>query len=214
MSAFTFNGISIGYPSGCVVSYMGTTEPEGWLFCDGVQRTNGQDGRYNNLIGAKIGSGTINVNYTPPSLIDKFLRGADIATNVGFDTTNKLIGGGSNTVTLKTNNLPSHTHELSFSSAHKHDVTDDGHKHSAKTIDNDKYYWKNGYGDKGVSHIGNNSASGVKVDVTKYGTNIGNNKSGISIKNASCGLTLNNYGKSTEINTVPRYINIFYIIRI
>jgi hypothetical protein len=57
------------------MAFLGTSDPDGWVICDGVQRTNITDGRYNNLIAASIGTGTMNGNYTPPNYKAAFLRG-------------------------------------------------------------------------------------------------------------------------------------------
>jgi microcystin-dependent protein len=57
------------------MAFLGTTDPDGWVICNGVQRTNGSDGRYNNLVAASIGTGTANGNYTPPNYRGAFLRG-------------------------------------------------------------------------------------------------------------------------------------------
>lgn len=66
------------------MAFLGTSDPDGWVICDGVQRTNGSDGKYNNLIAASIGTGTVNGNYTPPDYKGAFLRGASgTGTNIG-----------------------------------------------------------------------------------------------------------------------------------
>ena len=71
--SYSINGIISGYSSGSIVAYFASTDPAGWVICDGVQRTNA-DGRYNNLI--NLGIGTVaSGNYTPPNLRAMFLRG-------------------------------------------------------------------------------------------------------------------------------------------
>jgi hypothetical protein len=96
------------------MAYMGTDDPDGWVICNGAQRTNGSDGKYNNLIAASIGSWTANTaNYTPPDYRGAFLRGT--GTN-GTDTT---YSGGS-----------VGTKQLHATQKHTHSVTDNGHKHT------------------------------------------------------------------------------------
>jgi len=72
-------------PTGSIAPYLYSFEPEGWIFCDGVQRTN-TDNRYNTLISLGIGSGTPGNSYTPPTLNAAFLRGT------GTDSTSTYSG--------------------------------------------------------------------------------------------------------------------------
>lgn len=109
---YKINSVAMDTPTGSIMSYLGTTDPTGWVICDGVLRTN-TDGRFNILITNSFGSGTLNVNYTPINLSGKMLYGK----NTG-DTINSNIGG--NTVTLTTQNLPSHNHTIP---SHDHGVT-------------------------------------------------------------------------------------------
>ena len=93
-------------PVGSIMEYLGTTDPDGWIICDGTARTNNQDGRYNALYSLGIGSGGSGTsNYTPPNLKDKFAIGA----SAGYPRGNT---GGSDTVTLITANLPNHAHGM------------------------------------------------------------------------------------------------------
>jgi hypothetical protein len=92
------------------MAYMGTDDPDGWVICNGTQRTNGSDGKYNNLIAAKIGSWTANTaNYTPPDYRGAFLRGT--GTN-GTDTTYS----GESVGTKQLHATQTHTHSASQAS--------------------------------------------------------------------------------------------------
>jgi microcystin-dependent protein len=104
MSGFTYNNKDAFYPPGSIIQYMGTTEPDGWIICDGVQRTN-TDGKYNRLITLNIGSGVANSTYTPINLVNKFLMSSATTSSIGTN-------GGAENVTLQTTNLPSHTHGM------------------------------------------------------------------------------------------------------
>jgi len=75
-------------PPGSIAPYIAsqTVDPNGWIICDGVPRTNNIDGRYNTLASLGIGSGGGSTSsYTPPNLSAAFLRGATAvgATYVG-----------------------------------------------------------------------------------------------------------------------------------
>jgi microcystin-dependent protein len=105
MSGFKYKDKDAFYPPGSIIQYMGTTEPDGWIICDGTSRSN-TDGRYNRLITLNIGtSGGANTTYIPISLVNKFLMSS--ANTFSINST-----GGAETVILQTNNLPSHSHNM------------------------------------------------------------------------------------------------------
>lgn len=88
-------------PRGSIMAFVGKTDPDGWVICDGKPRD--EDGRYRNLY--LIGVGTLaNGKYTPPNLAERFLRGTANSNTMEMNTANDL------KVTLQTKNMPSHTH--------------------------------------------------------------------------------------------------------
>ena len=99
-------------PPGSIMAYLGTNNPTGWVICDGLPRTDGSDGRYNNLINMGIGSGSTG-NYTPPNYQGAFLRGT------GNQTYGKVYQGPS----LKQLQGDDFT-------SHNHTATDSGHYHT------------------------------------------------------------------------------------
>ena len=113
--SFTINAITANPPVGSLMKYFGTTDPSGWVICDGEERDN-STGLYNILISLGIGTSTT-TTYTPPNLKNKMLYGS---SNGVTQTT-----GGSSTVTLSDSNLPSHTHTIS--------ISDPEHSHSVAT---------------------------------------------------------------------------------
>lgn len=123
----TQNGtISASPPPGSIMAYLGTSDPNGWVICDGVTRTNNSDYRYNNLNTLGIGSGgSGTTNYTPPNFKGSFLRGIGTATiNTAYSgptslATNPSAGNGQY---QDMGVLP-----------HGHTVTDTGHKHNTIT---------------------------------------------------------------------------------
>lgn len=82
--SYTINNISVGIPAGTIfASAAYTADPSGYVIADGIERTNGADGRYNNLIDLTIGLGTLTKNaasYTPINLKAAFLRSAESQT--------------------------------------------------------------------------------------------------------------------------------------
>ncbi len=96
-----------GVPTGAIMPYAGNSAPAGWALCDGAAIPTGAAGdALRTLVG---GNNT-------PNLIDRFIVGAGTTYNVNAT-------GGANTVTLTTNQIPSHNHGGSTS-------TDGNHNHS------------------------------------------------------------------------------------
>lgn len=113
----TVNGTTVveTTPVGTVAAYLGKTDPDGWVICDGASRSNSTK-KYDRLIGKSIGTFTAsNASYTPPNLKSRFLYGSSTITTI-------MGTGGATTdsITLSTANMPSHSHG----------VTDRGHVHN------------------------------------------------------------------------------------
>lgn len=119
-------------PVGSVMAYTGTDTPNGWLLCNGqtISATS-----YPDLVSV-LGSTTV------PDLRSRFIVG----TGQGNGLSNyKLNGtGGEETVTLTTDQIPSHQHEgLGESTGGWPFGNSDskGHMGSKGGIDNDNYYY-------------------------------------------------------------------------
>jgi hypothetical protein len=101
--------VSISPPPGSIMAYMGTTDPDGWIICDGTQRTNGSDGKYNNLINMTIGTGTVNTaNYTPPDYKGAYLRG------IGTSSLSASYVGPTTVGTSQSPIVQNHTHDVTW----------------------------------------------------------------------------------------------------
>lgn len=125
MSYFLVNGIENQIPSGFITAYLGSSDHDGWVLCDGIGRT--YDTKYDNVLALSLGTRSGNT-YTPPDLRDCIIRGSSNGT------TNVRSIVGSNTVTLSTANMPSHTHTLSASGSipnHTHQIR---HTHDYKHV--------------------------------------------------------------------------------
>ena len=153
MSLRTFNvgGIYNGVQPGMITSYIGTTntdsntiaaDPPGWVIANGQQRTNGVDGRYNNLIELGIGEGTLTknaANYTPINMKASMLRGINSQT---YDK-----GAGNEKVTI-TYNGPANLGDKGVQKfqKHKHSYTIAEHTHDLRVDYNNNEYPLDGGG--------------------------------------------------------------------
>jgi hypothetical protein len=76
--------------TGSVVCFKGINEPEGWIFCDGMERLN-NNGIYNKLIEEQLGTFDSNTNlYTPPNYDNSVITKVDESRQNLFNLLHKL----------------------------------------------------------------------------------------------------------------------------
>lgn len=116
-------------PTGTILMWGGSQAsiPSGWLLCDGSAISRTTFARLYAVIGIFHGSGDGTNTFNLPDLRNRFIVGAG-QTYAVKDT------GGSNTHTLTTAEMPSHTHtqdaHTHTQNAHNHGITDPGHRHT------------------------------------------------------------------------------------
>ena len=196
MSNYYYNNHLITYPPGSIAPYIGggtTTsgtnpgDPDGWVICDGQQRTVA-DGRFVNLaaiLNTYMGVSTNTSNsITPPDLTQQFLRGCDSAA-----TTVKATGGSA-TITLSATHLPSHSHSIH--------IGDGGHSHSCPlgVVDDKNFSSNNGQFPPADSA---NPIANYYYDTVAAGTGITASTS--------------NTGSGAAITIVPPFVTINYIMK-
>ena len=167
-------------PAGSIIAFLGNAEPEGWLFMDGVTRTNNSDGKYNTLATLGIGlGGSGTSNYTPPNYSAAFLRG--IGNNNGYS--------GPELNKPQTDDTKPHNHTAivdATSSSHSHTV--DSHSHNFPNI-----------GTRGTDFVYDGQNVSKDKDtfyVYRAGQNVGSSGSGPNTNSATVNLsptiTINN----------------------
>ena len=213
MSNYLINGVSIVAPSGTITSYLGTSDPPGWLICDGISRTATITNEFATLatiLNNSLSPTTQNTSssVTPPNLQGNFLQGSSSATQ-GQSTT-----GGASTVTLTTNNMPSHTHTITGSAT----TTATFNSDLATSITNgtgfliDKNDWESGPSSgayTGWNNIHYPSAPAVLTATTTIGKN-----GSISATTTLSALSASNTGNNTAFSILPPYLTVNYIIKI
>jgi hypothetical protein len=113
-------GITNSTPVGVIVSYLGTSDPDGWVICDGQTRS--YQSKYDSLLNLGIGSRS-GGSYVPPDLTNRFLKHTEVKQK-----------NNTPTVTLTNEHLPSHSHSgttgtMNQNWNHSHGVNDPGHSH-------------------------------------------------------------------------------------
>jgi microcystin-dependent protein len=169
------------------MSYIGTTDPSGWVICDGLTR-DVSDNRFEYLApllntAYGITSNTSN-SITPPNLISRFIYGGSTPCQTG----------GKSSVTLTSSNLPTHTHS----------TTDYGHSH-ALSFD----------GATGIYNYNNaNVPLTGTTNMASLFTNNGNQSAYYPSTNlASTGLIINPTGDNQSFSILPPYTTMNYIIK-
>ena len=102
-------------PIGAIQAYGGVTAPAGWLMCDGSAVSRSAYSELYVAIGTTFGGGDGSTTFNLPDLRGRTAIGSGIGT--AFDATERTIGqtGGSESVTLTVNQIPSHTHTTGIS---------------------------------------------------------------------------------------------------
>lgn len=92
-------------PAGVVITYAGSTAPEGWLLCDGSAVSRDTYATLFDVIGTTYGVGDGSTTFNVPDLSGRVV--------IGVSGTHALAStGGAETVTINENNLPSHAHSV------------------------------------------------------------------------------------------------------
>ena len=189
--SFFKNSYSTFAPLGSIASYIGTTDPSGWILCDGVNRT-AIDSRYNSLatfLNNVYGISTNTANsITPPNLRGKFLYSAAVTTT-GIGQTG---GSTTNTITLAT--MPGHTHVVSGTTA----ATNIDHTHASGLNA------ASGPGGSGYTEaFQGNGGGAVNTGITSAGANHSHTFSG----------TTDATGSANAFSIIPPYTYVNYIIK-
>ena len=187
---FLYKQHYIGYPISTIAAYMGTSDPGGWVICDGVQRTDGGDGKYNTLITMGIGSGIANVNYTPPNLKGSFLRGT------GTDPTGNYVGPNVNAT--QTHATEPHNHYTTISTSFA------GHTHNFRVY-NDDYNQGRLAGQSAPAFLKNNDSNAYNPTVT-----VATAKTGIS---ANVSIDSTGSGSKNDLEVRPYNYGVVWVIK-
>jgi len=209
---FAYKGNDIRSPVGSIAQYSGKTSPSGWLICDGSTVT-ASDGKYADLatiLNSAYGVTTNNSNsITLPNLKNYFLLGASVTKTLGSK-------GGSSSITLTTNQLPSHNHNVSTISSpqHNHEINDPGHSHAGIN-------YHTGFCNElqsGQAFYARNT-SGNATTITAEGplsvthSTSSNTASKVDANSTLPTTSINSAGSGNSIYILPPYTTINYVIK-
>lgn len=187
-------------PPGTVISYAGSTSPDGFLSCDGsaVSRTT-YAGLFA-IIGTTYGNGNGSTTFNLPDLRQKMVFGVSSSNSLGTS-------GGSQSATLTTNELPAHTHTGTATSAgaHSHSISDPGHSHGVGI----------GKDDGNLSHNTGQYPPGDS-NSADYNINSTSSTTGISVQSAGAhthNLSINSTGNGNSFSIMNPYLSLNFIIK-
>ena len=122
-----FSSNDIGIPVGTVLDFSGPNIPTGFLYCAGQEVSRSTYPDLFTAIGTTYGTGNGSTTFNLPDYRGRVTAGKDnmngsTAGRLSFSVTGTSLGayGGTDNVTLTSDQIPSHTHS----------VTDPGHSHS------------------------------------------------------------------------------------
>lgn len=90
-------------PTGAILPFAGTAAPNGWVICNGQLLNKTTYNKLFQVLGTQYGSS--GDSFRVPDLRDRFIAGAGSSYSVGST-------GGAAQVSLSTNQLPPHTHDI------------------------------------------------------------------------------------------------------
>jgi len=204
-------------PVGGVCIYSGVTAPTGWLLCDGSAINRTTYSRLFNIINTSYGSGNGTTTFNLPNLQER------IPVGKSNDSTLGAVGGNSS-ITLSTNQLPSHTHTGTTDSNGNHShtgttSTNGDHTHGSNAIGGqDNLGLCTANGNNTVTNT-DSSTGELNVWTTPYAlsiSNAGDHSHTLTIDNNgthSHTFTSNPTGNGEQIDIRNKFIVMNYIIR-
>ena len=101
-------------PIGSIIPYSGETAPEGYSICDGKELNRETYKELFSIIGTTFGNGDGTSTFNLPDLKGRISVGLD-SSDTDFDTLGKT--GGKKTHTLTIDEIPAHTHNLTYNTS-------------------------------------------------------------------------------------------------
>jgi microcystin-dependent protein len=176
-------------PIGAITLFAGQTPPAGWLLCNGIKLLPSAYPELFAVIGYTYGQ--IDDFFNLPSLVNRFPIGAS-------ETYPLTTVGGSATITVTTDNLPSHSHKLTNGTAIV-DSIDGGHTHTTTAVPGRMYSALNGGTQWTASQEGAITSSGPSSNNYMTSTISGNTDASTA-------------PSTPNIASLPPYLALNYII--
>ena len=198
---------------GSITAYAGQTVPEGYMICDGSILNKADYPELFDIIGTAYGGDGVDT-FRIPNLLGKVITCVDV-NDTDLDTVGKT--GGAKTVTLTTNEMPSHTHTFT-GTAHNHPGTAD----SVRPMGNNRRALISPNGYNWTSEIGSTISGSSNTypmianwtgDLSGYSSTLAHGHA-LTINSTTAGGTNDTTGGDEAHENMPPYMALNYIIRV
>jgi microcystin-dependent protein len=190
-------------PSAAVLRYAGSTEPAGWLLCNGQAVSKSTYANLYTIIGGTYGETSTTFNV--PDYRNRIGMGAGSTVPLGGTA-------GATTATLSIANLPAHSHGVT-DPGHSHAVDDPGHAH---TVDDPGHTHSTGQPvgavDSGTGTDTTSATSGTTGSSTT-GVTVESATTGLEVNDGTTGIEIQDTGSGQSFSIVPPVVGVNWIIK-
>lgn len=216
--------VSAGFSSGDIKGIAGPNIPTGWLLCNGSAQSRIEYPDLYAAIGTTWGAGDGSTTFNLPDLRNRLLVGAGTVALGDYS--------GASEVTLTTDELPAHSHDLTdpghthtftgtphghavTDPGHSHAVTDPGHTHTEDFVDSAAgTEYVNTAGDKGTAQSAVASGTtGVTVDSATTGLTVDDATAAGTNDSSTTGATVDSAGSGLPFSILPLVAGVQWVIK-
>lgn len=198
--------------AGSIYMFAGSTVPDGLLECDGSAVSRSTYADLFDVIGTTYGAGDGSTTFNLPNLSGRVAIGSSVEHLLGTS-------GGSEAVSLTSNQIPSHSHEVP-THGHGNDisVSTPSLSHSVTTQPAFNYSRPNGTNTTRNASDGNGARSGTTSTAAAISTNCAVEKHPATACTMSGGVTdcaefdTESTGSGTPHNNMQPYVTMMYVI--
>lgn len=211
-------------PIGSVKMYAGASTPSKWLYCDGTPVSRTTYAKLFAVIGTTYGAGDGSTTFNLPDFRGRVPVGMGKGTAADAQTRSLGYAGGTETVTLTVNQMPSHTHVQNShnhtQNSHNHTQNSHNHTQNAHThtinVDNG-YHPGNGGTVQGnhawaVANSGGTAFSNISNSTTATNNATTATNQATTATNQAATATNQNTGGGGAHGNMPPYLSVRYII--